>query len=145
MVFATVTMAFSEFALVAHEVGDSRSRFILQGKLFYASESLVATAGYPPDWNAGNVERLGLARVAENTVKHHELDAGKMGMMKEMNASSIKSHLNLEGYDIGIRLTETGSRRVILENGNASGTTVRRFALCPQPCMLEISGVLPRD
>jgi hypothetical protein len=140
LLLAAAVAAFSQLSLAIHETADAYGKFLLQKKLLDASESLVTTAGYPPDWDAKTVRRLGLARVAENSVKHHEIDAAKLRLMRRMDKSRIAGLLALDGYDVGIKITEIDGH-VLLEKGSVAGTSVRRFALCPEPCVVELAGV----
>lgn len=114
--------------------------FLMQKRLFDASESLVSTAGYPADWDGLNVVRIGLAEVSENQVKHHVLDAKKIGAMKGVGLEKIKEGLMLGGYDVSISL-RTRSGKILVERGNVrSRALVRRFAVCGgEACVLEIS------
>jgi hypothetical protein len=114
--------------------------FLLQKRLFDASESLVGTAGYPADWDPKNVARIGLAEVSENQVKHHVLDSVKIRKVKGMGIGEIKERLLLDGHNVSLTL-KTRSGETLISLGKPGGRAlVRRFAVCDgEACVLEMS------
>ncbi|MFH1234439.1 MAG: hypothetical protein V1493_02400 [Candidatus Diapherotrites archaeon] len=65
----------------------------MESRTLQALNSLIKTKGYPENWNAGNVEIIGLAS------KKNAIDEAKLAQFRLMAYDDIKEKLKLEGYD----------------------------------------------
>lgn len=132
---------FSAAAQLAHSAADGYRRFELQKRLYDASEALVTTPGYPRDWTADDVVRLGLADYSENRVRHHELSLEKIGAMASLPEDRIAALLALDGLNVSVKIT-TRDGDLLLDAGGhgGAGNAIRRFALCGgEECVVEVS------
>jgi len=91
--------------------------FITQKKLLDASEKLVT---------------IELADYSGNSLKHHSLSIDKIRSFGALGLEKIRRNLALDGYNISLDIGE-------LSEGNCSGMTVKRIALCGgDACVLRI-------
>jgi hypothetical protein len=65
----------------------------MESRTLQALNALVKTPGYPEDWDAGNVEIIGLSS------KKNSIDEVKLAQFRSMDYDDIKEKLKLEGYD----------------------------------------------
>ena len=92
--------------------------FITQKKLLDASEKLIT---------------IELADYSGNSLRHHSLSIDKIQKFCELGLDGIKRNLALDGYNISLKIGE------LLNEGNCSGMTVKRIALCGgNVCVLKI-------
>ena len=124
--------------IIAKQTRERYAQFILQKKIFDASEALITTAGSPRDWV--KPERIGLAEYSENSVKHHILSEDKIKKMSELGLDFIKENLLLEDYEVNIVIKKRNGIELLNIGEKIKGTSVKRIALCgEEPCVLEIT------
>lgn len=131
-VFVYVLILFffiSSLFITSNSTISNYEKFKIQKKIFDASEVMITIS---------NISLGGLAVYEENTVKHHELDLGKI---KEFgrNFDSLKKRLLLEDYDVWIRITKRSDGVLLNLGEEIKGIKITRFALCgDDECVLEI-------
>lgn len=107
--FVLVLLFFTESMTSSPLIGDSRSR-LLEHEATRLSDSLLLP-GFPDDWNASTVQRIGL-------VSGDALDLSKISNFTNMPYEDSKGYLGVQfEYFVNITYTdEAGDKQTILKN-----------------------------
>jgi len=137
VIIVVALLVFSAMASKINYLGEETEKFKQEGRLFFASQALVMTSGFPKKWNTENVKVVGLALFENNTVMHHEISLEKIKKMKELGEEKTYSSLLLPADSCITIRTRNANLGFKCDHKRIK---VIRFALCGgEECVIEIS------
>ncbi len=114
------------------QLDESLEKQNLQEKIFYYSDYLVRTKGYPENWNNSNVLLIGFAGNNENVLLTSKIDNFML-----LNYSFAKNRMNLEGNEFYLKIIDVIHNQTLYSYGNMSYQDSKELIQITRFCLVN--------